>query len=47
MNGETKKPQTSVAPWYGFVLEDNTYLDIENMNTGSYYGFKLNYRINY
>ena len=27
------------APWYGFILNDNTYLDVANMVTGTYYKF--------
>lgn len=37
-----KKNQTitrPVVPWYGFILNENTYLDVVNMNTSSYYKF--------
>lgn len=47
INGETSTLTTSQVPWFGFILEDNTYLDVANMNTGTYYDFKLNYVINY
>lgn len=39
MNGETTAPTVSLVPWFGFILEDNTYLDVANMNTGTYYSF--------
>ncbi len=35
---ETLKGIVDVS-YFGFLLEDGTYLDICNMNTGSYYGF--------
>lgn len=39
VDGETTEPPTSLVPWFGFILEDDTYLDVVNMNTASYYGF--------
>lgn len=39
MNGETTTPTVSLVPWFGFIFEDNTYLDVANMNTGTYYSF--------
>ncbi|MBE5820469.1 MAG: hypothetical protein E7310_06645 [Clostridiales bacterium] len=39
LNGETTKPTVSLVPWFGFILEDNKYLDVANMNTGTYYDF--------
>jgi len=39
LNGTEQKISRPLVPWYGFVLEDDTYLDVVNMNTYSYYGF--------
>lgn len=39
IDGETTKPSNSLVPWYGFILDDNTVLDVANMNTGTYYSF--------
>jgi len=39
IDGESSVPQRQLVPWYGFILEDNTYLDVVNMNTGTYYKF--------
>lgn len=39
LNGVTTVPNRSQVPWYGFILNDNTYLNVANMNTGSYYNF--------
>lgn len=39
VDGETTVPTNPRIPWYGFILEDNTYLDVANMNTGTYYSF--------
>lgn len=39
MDGEEQVIARPLSPWYGFILEDNTYLDVANMNTGTYYKF--------
>lgn len=39
IDGELTVPNRPRVPWYGFILEDNTYLDVANMNTGTYYKF--------
>lgn len=39
LNGEEQLDENSSVSYFGFMLEDNTYLDIANMNTGAYYGF--------
>lgn len=39
IDGVTGHPTKSHTPYYGFVLKDGTYLDITNMNTGTYLGF--------
>jgi len=39
MDGETTVPSRKLVPWYGFILKDGTYLDVANMNTGTYYSF--------
>ena len=39
MNGAEQKIARPLVPWYGFILDDNTYLDVANMNTGTYYKF--------
>ena len=31
-----------IPAWYGFLLNNGTYLDVVNMNTASYYGFTKN-----
>lgn len=41
-NGENQKITKSLVPWYGFILDNNTYLDVANMNTGSYLKFSKN-----
>lgn len=42
INGETSVPETTLVPWYGFILDDGTILDVANMNTGTYYKFTKN-----
>lgn len=39
MDGEEQVITRPLVPWYGFILKDNTYLDVANMNTGTYYKF--------
>ena len=39
LDGKDQTIYRSKNPWYGFILKDGTYLDVANMNTGSYYGF--------
>lgn len=39
IGGETTVPTRPLVPWYGFILNDGTYLDVVNMNTASYYSF--------
>lgn len=39
VGGEASTMDESLIPWYGFILEDGTYLDVANMNTGTYYKF--------
>ncbi|MBQ6510557.1 hypothetical protein IJI94_01150 [Candidatus Saccharibacteria bacterium] len=39
MDGEEQVVAKPLVPWYGFILDDNTYLDVANMNTGTYYKF--------
>ena len=39
MSGENITPERPLVPWYGFILEDGTVLDVVNMNTGTYYTF--------
>ena len=39
VNGESKSILKPRRPWYGFILKDDTYLDVANMNTGTYYKF--------
>lgn len=40
IDGETTIPENSLMPWYGFILKNDSYLDVANMNNGSYYGFE-------
>ncbi len=40
--GEKQDIPNSHVAWFGFLLNDGTYLDVANMNTGSYYGFTKN-----
>lgn len=39
IGGETTVPPRPLVPWYGFILNDGTYLDVVNMNTATYYAF--------
>ena len=39
LNGEEQTITRPLVPWYGFLLEDGTFLDVANMNTASYYEF--------
>lgn len=39
LNGEEQLAENKPMSYFGFLLRDNTYLDIVNMITGSYYGF--------
>lgn len=40
LDGEEQTIDRPLVPWYGFLLEDGTFLDVANMNTGTYYPFK-------
>ncbi len=42
MDGEMQEIKDSHIPWFGFILQNDTYLDVANMKTGTYYGFKKN-----
>ncbi|MBE6748128.1 MAG: hypothetical protein E7557_02750 [Ruminococcaceae bacterium] len=39
VSGEERDIEKPLVPWFGFVLEDDTYLDVANMNTSTYYAF--------
>lgn len=39
LNGQEQLSEEVVSSYFGFLLEDGTYLDIANMTTGTYYGF--------
>lgn len=39
IGGETTIPERPLVPWFGFILENGTYLEVINMNTTSYYEF--------
>ena len=39
LNGQELLSEEKVSSYFGFLLEDGTYLDIANMTTGTYYGF--------
>ncbi len=39
LEGEEQKITRPLVPWYGFILNNNTFLDVANMNTGTYYDF--------
>ncbi len=39
VSGEEKDIERPLVPWFGFVLADDTYLDVANMNTATYYEF--------
>lgn len=40
LDGMEQKVSNPHVPWFGFILEDNTLLDVANMNTESYYRFE-------
>lgn len=42
LNGKNMTIPRPQVPLYGFILKNNTYLDVANMNTGSYYKFTKN-----
>ena len=37
LNGIKKEIEKTSLPWMGFILNNNTYLDVANMNTYTYY----------
>ena len=37
LDGEKQKIERPLVPWFGFILDNNTYLDVANMNTSTYY----------
>lgn len=37
--GKEQEIERPLVPWYGFLLKDGTFLDVANMNTGTYYPF--------
>lgn len=39
IDGQEQLSNEMVTSYFGFLLKDGTYLDIANMNTGTYYGF--------
>lgn len=39
LDGQEQLSKPAMTHYFGFLLMDGTYLDIANMNTGSYYGF--------
>ena len=39
MNGMDRKITRPQVPLYGFILKNDTYLDVANMNTATYYKF--------
>ena len=39
LDGEEQEITRPLAPWFGFILEDDTFLYVVNMNTASYYSF--------
>ena len=39
LDGEEQEIDRPLVPWFGFILEDNTFLYVVNMNTSSYYNF--------
>lgn len=39
INGEEQLTESRMNSYFGFMLNDGTYLDIANMTTGTYYGF--------
>ena len=39
LEGKEQVSKPNIIPYMGFMLEDETVLDIANMKTASYYGF--------
>lgn len=39
LEGTEQLTENQVIPYFGFILEDCTFLDVANMETASYYGF--------
>lgn len=39
LDGVEQLEENKEISYYGFLMEDGTYLDIANMTTGTYYGF--------
>lgn len=39
LEGKEQVSKPNIIPYMGFMLNDETVLDIANMKTGSYYGF--------
>lgn len=39
LDGEEQEITRPLVPWFGFILEDDTFLYVVNMNTASYYSF--------
>ena len=39
LSGAEQEIPRSLVPWYGFIINNETYLDVVNMNNASYYGF--------
>lgn len=39
LNGEKQEIKNNHVPMFGFVNDEKEYLDVANMNTGTYYGF--------
>ena len=39
LDGEEQEITRPLVPWFGFILEDDTFLYVVNMNTYSYYNF--------
>ena len=39
LDGKEQEIARPLVPWFGFILEDNTFLYLVNMNTSSYYNF--------
>lgn len=42
LDGEKQDIPESHGAWIGFLLDNNTYLDVANIRTGTYYGFSKN-----
>lgn len=39
LNGEEQLSEEKKSSYFGFLLQDGTFLDVANMVTGTYYGF--------